>query len=176
MNRQGDKETRGQGDRGRARAPSVPVSPCRLVPLSLRRHRRAFTLAEVLATLVLVGVVLPAVMKGISLALAASDDARRRVEAVGLAENKLAEMTADTTTGQTSTTGGTGGGEYGEEAPGFRWEASSTSVDTNLTELHVRVAWTARGRERWVDLSSYAYVTSTSSGTAGTGTTGGGAP
>src|SRR5688500_7535196 len=102
MKRQGDKATRGQGDRGRARSPLVPLSPCLLVPLSPRRHHRGFTLAEVLATLVLVGLVLPAVMKGISLALAASDDARRRVEAVGLAENKLTELTADMSTSGTT--------------------------------------------------------------------------
>ena len=173
MRRQGDKVTSGQGGRGRARGPTVPLSPRPPVPLSLRpRHTRAFTLAEVLATLVLVGLVLPAVMKGISLALAASDDARRRIQAVGLAENKLAELTADVTTTQTSTSGG--GGEFGDEAPGYQWESSATSVDTNLTELRVRVTWTARGRERQVDLSTYAYVSATANGATDTAAAGGG--
>ncbi len=198
MKKQGDKVTRGQGDRGRARAclvslpprplvslsprppvslsprPLVSLSPRPLVPLSPPPRRRAFTLAEVLATLVLVGLVLPAVMKGISLALAASDDARRRVEAVGLAENKLAELTADMTTSGTTTGTGAGGGDFGDEAPGYRWESSTTSVDTSLNELRVRVAWTARGRERWVDLSTYAYLSSATSGISTTGGDAGG--
>ena len=169
MKRQGDKGTTGHGNGRDARATAVSLSPCPLVPLSLQRPPRAFTLPEVLATLVLVGLVLPAVMKGISLALAASDDARRRVEAVGLAENKLAELAADAMVN--SATGG-GGGEFGEEAPGYRWESSTASVETDLLELNVRVAWTARGRERHVDLSTYAYVSSAASGTS-TGTAGG---
>ena len=170
MNTGRDKETRGQGDKETARRGAlchlVPVFPCSLVS---SKAKRAFTLPEVLATLVLVGLVLPAVMKGISLALAASDDARRRVEAVGLAENKLAELAADAMVN--SATGG-GGGEFGDEAPGYRWESSTASVETDLLELNVRVAWTARGRERHVDLSTYAYVSSAASGTS-TGTAGG---
>ena len=188
MSMRRDKETRRQGDKETARRawvtlspcpivslsprPPVPLSPCPLVSLS---SRAAFTLPEVLATLVLIGVVLPVAMKGVSLALAASDDARRRVQAVGLAENKLAEITADATTDQT--TAGSSG-DFGDEAPGYTWETSATSVDTNLTELHVRVSWTARGAARHVDLSSYAYASAAATGTGDTAaaSAGGGAP
>jgi prepilin-type N-terminal cleavage/methylation domain-containing protein len=171
MKRSGDHLTRQQGDPAPARAAAAAASSCHPVSSSPRRpRRRAFTLPEVLATLVLVGLVLPAVMKGISLALAASDDARRRVEAVGLAENKLAELAADATVNQSSSGGGSG--EFGDEAPGYRWESSTASVETDLLELNVRVAWTARGRERHVDLSTYAYVSGAAGGT-GTSTAGG---
>ena len=57
--------------------------------------RRGFTLLEVLATLVLVGIILPAVMHGISLATIAAGEAKHKVEAVSLAQTKLAELTAD---------------------------------------------------------------------------------
>ena len=137
-----------------------------------QRHNHAFTLPEVLATLVLIGLVLPAVMKGVSLALAASDDARRRVEAVGLAENKLAELAADISLNQGG--GGGGSGDFGEEAPGYRWEATTATVDTSLTEMQVRVTWTARGAERGVTLSTYAYAASSTASSGLTGASGGG--
>jgi hypothetical protein len=70
----------------------------------------------------------------------------------------------------TSTTGGSG--DFGAEFPGFRWEASSQDVQTELSEIRVRVSWQGRGLTRYVDLASFAYV----SGTAGTVTnTSGGA-
>lgn len=197
MKIQEDKETRGQGDNETARRapvaasvcvlpsprlpvsasprPLVPLSPCPLVSSVRPRvssHRpRAFTLPEVLATLVLMGLVLPAVMKGISLALAASDDARRRVEAVGLAENKLAELGADIALNQGS---GGGSGDFGDEAPGYRWESTTATVDTSLTEMQVRVTWTARGAERGVTLCTYAYAGSSTATSGLTGGSGGG--
>jgi prepilin-type N-terminal cleavage/methylation domain-containing protein len=161
--------------------PLAPLPPCPLassprppVPSPHARPRTAaFTLPEVLATLVLIGLVMPAVMKGVSLAMAASDDARKRIEAVGLAENKLAELYADATSSQGAAAGGSG--DFGDLAPGYRWESTTASVDTNLTEIGVRVTWTARGAERGVTLSTYAYggasATSTGSATAGPGGT-----
>ena len=110
-------------------------------------------------------------MKGVSLALAASDDARRRVEAVGLAENKLAELAADVALNQG---GGGGSGDFGDEAPGYRWEATAATVDTSLTEMQVRVTWTARGAERGVTLSTYAYAGSSTATSGLTGGSGGG--
>jgi prepilin-type N-terminal cleavage/methylation domain-containing protein len=129
----------------------------RMLPAS-RAARHAtpsgFTLPEVLACLVLVGLVLPGVMKGVSLAMAASDDARKRVEATGLAETKLSEIAGSASTSQNLSTAG----DFGDERPGFRWDATSGTVDTDLTEIRVRVFWTGRGVERSVDLSSFAYV------------------
>ena len=121
-----------------------------------RARARAFTLPEVLATLLLAGIVLPAVMKGLSIAVAASDDARKRVDATALAENKLAELAAEALTG--STTGATSG-TFEPEYPGFQWEGQSTVADVDLTELHVTVAWSARGgTARFVQLSSLVYT------------------
>jgi Tfp pilus assembly protein PilV len=129
-----------------------------------RRHNLAFTLPEVLASLVLVGLVLPAVMKCISLSLSASDDARKRTEAVGLAETKLAELAASAT----STSAGTTAGDFGPERPAFRWDASTITTENSLSEIRVRVTWHGRQAERSIDLSTFAYVGSGASGTLGT--------
>jgi prepilin-type N-terminal cleavage/methylation domain-containing protein len=173
MRRQRDKVTRGQGDRtvgvcaGSARHPFT-LSPCH--PLSSprggqecprdRRRRAAFTLPEVLAALVLIGIVLPAVLKGVSLAMAACDDAKRKIEATGLAETKLAELTAEAS--QQVSSGG-GSGDFAPDHPEYRWDATTASADADLSELTVRVAWTARGAERTVELSTFLFT-----GTAGT--------
>jgi type II secretory pathway pseudopilin PulG len=138
------------------------------------RHAFAFTLPEVLVSLVLVGLVLPGTMKGISLAMSAADDARKRVDAVGLAETKLEELTA---AGASNYYGGTSAGDFGEEWPAYRWESSTSSIDTGLTEISVRVIWAAGGSERSLDLASFAYAASTLTTTSGSGgTPSGGAP
>ena len=130
-------------------------------------HRLAFTLPEVLAALVLVGVVLPAVAKGISLAMAVSDEARKKVEATALAETKLAEVTAEANSG---TQVGMGSGDFGETHPAFRWESATTVIDVDLTEVSVQVIWTARGVERSVGLSSLVYTGAAAGTIAGGGT------
>ena len=62
----------------------------------MRRSGRAgFTLVEVLATLVLLGIVVPVAMRGVSVALAAAQTAKRTAEATSLAQSKLNEMIAD---------------------------------------------------------------------------------
>lgn len=137
-----------------------------------RRSLRAFTLPEVLATLVLVGVILPAVMKGISLSMAVSDDAKKKIQATALAENKLAELSADAMSGVTQMGGATG--DFGPDLPGFRWEASTTTIDVDLTEVSVRVAWSSRGSERQVDLSTCIYTGSSAQASGTTAATGGG--
>lgn len=144
----------------------------------MRRRHFGFTLPEVLASLVLVGLVLPAVMKGVSLAMSAADDARKRVEAVGLAETKLEEIVASASTNAAGSTSG----DFGDAWPAYRWRSASNNMDTGLTEITVSVVWTSRGAERSVDLAGFAYASSTtatataggsSSSSTGTGGSGG---
>ena len=67
----------------------------------MRRHdsptsrRRGITLMEVLATLLFLGIVLPATMGALSTCLQAASTARHRQEAALLAQVQLNEMIAD---------------------------------------------------------------------------------
>ena len=126
-------------------------------------RRRGLTLVEVLATIVLVAIVLPASMQGISMCLSASRDARQRSEASALAEAKLNEIlaTGDWQFGALS-------GDFGEAWPEYHWGggAASWSSDSTMAEVYVRVTWTARQQEREVVLSTLVYQGSTSTASA----------
>lgn len=113
------------------------------------RGSRAFTLVEVLAALVLVGVVLPVAMRGVSLALAAADTARHHTEAATLAESKLGEWEA---TGGWATAGDAG--DFGPDAPDYRWTCTRTAADFDTTALNLTVAWTQAGRPRSLTLTT----------------------
>jgi prepilin-type N-terminal cleavage/methylation domain-containing protein len=126
-------------------------------------RRRGLTLVEVLATIVMVAIVLPAAMQGISMCLSASRDARQRSEASALAEAKLNEIlaTGDWQFGALS-------GDFGEAWPEYHWGGGSTSwpSDSTMAEVYVRVTWTARQQEREVVLSTLVYQGSTSTASA----------
>ena len=115
--------------------------------------RRGLTLIEVLATIVLMGIVLPAAMHGISLCLGAASVARQRTEAAGLAEAKLNELlaTGDWQFGMMS-------GDFGEAWPEYRWTGGTSDFsDPTLRQLSVRVFWASRGQQRDVKLTTLVY-------------------
>ena len=118
-----------------------------------RRSSRGFTLIEVLGTLLFVGIVLPVVMQGISLATNTASLAKRNLEAASLAEEKLSELVA---TAQWSS--GEQSGDFGEDWPDYRWTSEAVSRDTELIELTVRVSWDWRGDERSVSVTTMAYT------------------
>ena len=118
------------------------------------RCRRAFTLVEVMATLVLLAIVLPAAMEGIALATRTVGNARDRMEAASLAETKLAEMVA-----AESWRDGDGSGDFGDEWPQYAWSAEVSDWEESILYLlTVRVDWTRRGQDRWVALSTLVYA------------------
>jgi len=120
-----------------------------------RRRGRAFTLVEILATLTLVAIVLPAVMAGISLALAAADQARDLSQAASLARTMTADVVASGEWQQQATLSG----DFGPDWPAYRWAAQVNDWEgTNLQELAVTVLWTRRGRERTVTLTTLVYT------------------
>ena len=131
--------------------------------------RRGFTLIEVLATIVLMGIVLPVAMHGVSLCMRSAQAARQRTEAAGLAEAKLNELlaTGDWQSGLLS-------GDFGEAWPAYRWNGAATEwSDPTLQELSVRVTWTTRGMERDVTLTTLVYDAEAAAAAAGTtGSTG----
>ncbi len=115
------------------------------------KRRSAFTLVEVLAAIVVISIVVPVAMQGVSLALAAAQNARKSAEAAQLAESKLAEVTT-----QTTLMAGSQGGTF-DTMPGYSWQAQTVSRDMGLLEVTVQVTWTARGAPRTVSVSSWVY-------------------
>lgn len=130
----------------------------RVATSSRSRRRGGFTLIEVLATLMLVAIVLPVVMKGAALATGAASTAKRRNEAAGLAEEKLAEIIA---TDQWQ--GSSLSGDFGSDWPDYRWQATVQSwpQDTSgagLQQVDLRVFWTSRDRPDSLTLSTLTYA------------------
>ena len=109
----------------------------------LASRGRGFTLVEVLATLVLLGIVLPVAMRGVSMAMAAAANARRTAEATMLAEAKLNELVADGTWASGSLSG-----DFAPEQPEYQWSCLTQTRDYGLTEVAIRVTWTTRGQVR----------------------------
>ena len=120
------------------------------------RGSRAFTLVEVLATLVLIGIVLPFAVRGTSVALGAASSAKHTAEAASLAEAKLAEILS-----QGDWTAGNMQGDFGQDWPEYKWRmqtaVADTTVNVNITEIMLSVTWTERGQERVVNVSTLAY-------------------
>lgn len=126
--------------------------------LRARRGRRhGFTLVEVLATLMLIAIVLPAVMRGIALATAAGSTARRRTEASSLAEAKMNEIIA---TQQWE--GGTLAGDFAPDWPDYHWQATvqpwpQDNTGLSMQQLDMRVTWGTPDHPGSVTLSTLVY-------------------
>lgn len=131
------------------------------------RACRGFTLAEVLATLVLIGIVVPAVMRGVSVGLMASSHARHVAQAASLAEAKLAELVV---TGQWGLA--TSGGDFSPDWPQYRWTSQTYSLDFATNEIVLEVRWLERDMEQSMVLSTIVYENANMTGTeTTTGTT-----
>jgi prepilin-type N-terminal cleavage/methylation domain-containing protein len=111
--------------------------------------RRAFTLIEVLATMVMLGIVLPVAMRGVSIALATASSARHRAEAAELGSAKLDELVA---TGEWSATAPSG--DFGTDFPGYTWTVEMASRDYGVTEIQLTVTWQERGQPRTLNLAT----------------------
>lgn len=134
-----------------------------------RRSPGGFTLVEVLATIMLLLIVIPAIQQGISVATGMASSAKKRTEASGLAESKLNELLA-TGTWQNGSTAG----DFGSDWPDYHWQStlSSWQYDTTsvgLQELDVSVTYKFRNTDQSVMLSSLTYVRADNS-TSGTST------
>jgi general secretion pathway protein I len=113
-----------------------------------------FTLMEILAALLLIGLALPAIMKGVSLAGILASDSARQYEALNLAEEKLAEtlLQADWQDGSTS------GDFESDEYKGYEWTMNvSDWTQAGLKQVDVAVFWETRGRTREIRLSTLVY-------------------
>ena len=124
------------------------------------RPRRGFTLIEALVTLLLIGIVLPAIMHAITISLAAGSAARTRNQAAELARSQLAQIMLEMSQGQSA---GDSAGDFSEQGfPNFKWQSTVTpfSLDTsgmNMQEVHLSVTWPEHSHQESMMLSSLAY-------------------
>lgn len=118
-------------------------------------RRGGFTLIEMLAAFVLIILIIPAVMKGLSIATNVSSDSIHKSDAIMLAENKLAEILLEEDWQSSSQSG-----DFGEMYPGYEWKMTSEDWESEplLKKLNVEVSWDWRGHEKFVDLSTLVYV------------------
>ena len=119
----------------------------------MRHHNReGFTLAEVLVSLALVGIILPTAMAGVSLAMKMEETARYRTEAASLASGKLAEL-IDTGEWQSAETKG----DFGEDWPDYSWQIQVEDwEETGVSEVTLTVSRPLRGKTLAVSLSTLA--------------------
>lgn len=119
-------------------------------------RRQGFTLIEVLASLMLMVVVLPVVMGGLSMATRAGSLAKSRDQAIALAEAQLTEIVAErawTRAAQGQRAAFDTG--VGPDAERFTWTLDVRNWrDASLRELTLTVHWHQHGREHAQRLST----------------------
>ena len=114
----------------------------------------AFTLIEVLATMALVGIVLPVVVDAVLLSMAGAGYARDQVEASSLAQNLMSEIVASGDFQDVESSD-----QFGIHGSECRWSALWDEWDgPRLKQLTVTVTWQRRGRDRDVALSTLVYA------------------
>jgi len=117
---------------------------------SARSAQAGFTLAEVLAALLFMAIVIPVAMEGLRIASRAGAVADRKSVAVQLADSKLNELLA---TGQEIAAGD--GGDFGERWPGYQWtvKIEPWTVDA-MRQVTVEVTYPAQNQSYAVRLST----------------------
>lgn len=119
-----------------------------------RYHRfGGFTFIELLATIVLIGIIMPVAMRSIGLCTRLGGQSRRQIEAASLARTKLTELTSsqDWQTGEKR-------GDFGSDWPGYQWTAAvSNWTDSVVSQLDLTVTWQSQGQQRSLTLSTLVY-------------------
>jgi len=115
-------------------------------------HVAAFTLAEVLAALLFLAIVIPAAVEAMHVASLAGEVAARKAEAARIADRILNESLV-----LANWTGGTQNGTVTEGALDFRWTLTSQNWPQDMMQLVVaEVKFSAQGRDYSVKLSTLA--------------------
>lgn len=126
-----------------------------------RRHRsfHGFTLIEVLITMMLMALILPAAMKGASIAMAAASSARHRTEAATLATAKLNELLTLNEWNASQQ-----GNFASQQHPEYNWSTQSASRDYGIYDVALTVTWKEAGVERKYVLSTLMYDATSAGG------------
>lgn len=131
-------------------------------PRAANRSPAGFTLAEVLAALMLLAIVVPVAMEGVSLASRAGSLGQRKAAAARVAERVLGEYVA---TGRTET--GTDAGSAVEDGLTYTWRLDRIPWAADpLEEVTVQVTFDVQGQARSLSLSTLRDPTR-SAGTSG---------
>ncbi len=109
-----------------------------------------FTLAEVLAALMFMAIVVPVAIEALHIASAAGEVAERKAEAVRVAERVLTENIVMGSWNQSSQNG-----TYSENGHEFRWMLRNEPwQDASMRQLTAEVTYNAQDREHAVRLST----------------------
>lgn len=113
-------------------------------------NRRAFTLVEVLAALLLMAIIIPVTMDGLSVASRAGLMGQRKTAAMRVAERILNELTATNQGAQDSASG-----THVDGVVEYPWSMTTEpwSMDS-MTQMTVRVTFTVQGRDYEVSAST----------------------
>ena len=157
------------------------------------RKDGAFTLVEVLASLLFLAIAVPAIVAALGVASRTSEVAERSSLAGELAENKLNEMVLDNAWQSAAQSNG----DFGSDFPLYRWQmatqtwagatvngaatgstgtvsttntATGSTGTTSLTELSIEVFYPVQGSEHSVRLTTVVNASSTAAGTTTTTT------
>ena len=117
------------------------------------RRVGGFTFIELLATIVLIGIIMPVAMRSIGLCTRLGGQSRRKIEAASLAQTKLTELTSsqDWQTGEKR-------GDFGTDWPGYQWTlAVSNWTDSVVSQLDLTVTWQSQGQQRSLTFSTLVY-------------------
>lgn len=121
------------------------------------RHCKGFTLIEVLVALLFASIILPAVMKGVSIATRTASSAIRRAEATNLARNMIATFASAPTLFSVEEGGFEDHPEYRWRATLLDWNPADAGIEAipeSLKELEIEVFWDSRETEDSVSLTT----------------------
>ena len=128
----------------------MKFTPTPYGPPSDKRTRSGFTLAEVLAALLFMAIVIPAAMEGLRIANRAGQVAGRKTEAARIAERVLNESIVTTNWNKSGVSGTITDGSLD-----FRWVLRNESWSQDPIRLvSVQVTYTVQGQDYDVRLST----------------------
>lgn len=130
-------------------------------------RRRGFTLAEVLAALLMMAIIIPVAMQGMSIASRAGTLSQRKAAAMRVAERIISELVIEQQTDQSTSSGNMVDGDTT-----YPWQMrSETWPEDNMIHLTVTVNFTVQGN--MYDVSAATLIAPASAGlNSDTGTTG----
>ena len=113
-----------------------------------------FTLMEILAALLLTGLILPVAMNGVSMANMLASDSARKYEAADLAQAKMSEILLEE-----DWKNGSSSGEFENQYEQYEWISSVSDWTTSgLKQIELTVFWNQRGRTNKIVLSTLIYA------------------